>query len=173
MLPDIDGLEICKYLRSQEQLAAIPIIMLTARVEESDRIIGLELGADDYVTKPFSPRELVARVRAVLRRYDKKDEEAQRIIISDIVTIDLDKREVCVDGKKSILRPPNSRYFNCSHPRKDVFNRATRYWVFSGEMRNMLLTGRLMSTSGISGKSSETASRIIKNVRGAGYRIDE
>ncbi|MEO0079209.1 MAG: response regulator, partial [candidate division WOR-3 bacterium] len=66
MLPDIDGLDICKFLRNDPRYATIPIIMLTAKAEETDRVLGLELGADDYVTKPFSPRELVARVRAVL-----------------------------------------------------------------------------------------------------------
>src|SRR5438128_1011882 len=68
MLPHVDGLEICRAVRSNAKTAAMPIIMLTARAEESDRIVGLELGADDYVAKPFSPSELVARVRALLRR---------------------------------------------------------------------------------------------------------
>src|SRR5438105_3032171 len=68
MLPHVDGLEICRAVRSTEKTAAIPIIMLTARAEEADRIVGLELGADDYLSKPFSPGELVARVRALLRR---------------------------------------------------------------------------------------------------------
>src|SRR6266849_6253350 len=68
MLPQIDGLQICRTVRANEKTAAIPIIMLTARAQESDRIVGLELGADDYLTKPFSPNELVARVRALLRR---------------------------------------------------------------------------------------------------------
>src|SRR5437773_6686411 len=67
MLPHVDGLEICRAVRTNEKTAAVPIIMLTARAEESDRIVGLELGADDYVAKPFSPSELVARVRALLR----------------------------------------------------------------------------------------------------------
>lgn len=70
MLPDADGIDICRYLRQETRTAAIPIIMLTARVEETDRVLGLESGADDYVVKPFSPRELVARVRAVLRRLE-------------------------------------------------------------------------------------------------------
>lgn len=70
MLPDADGIDICRYLRRETRTAAVPIIMLTARVEETDRVLGLESGADDYVVKPFSPRELVARVRAVLRRLE-------------------------------------------------------------------------------------------------------
>jgi DNA-binding response OmpR family regulator len=68
MLPQVDGLEICRIIRSNDAIADLPIIMLTARAEESDRIVGLELGADDYLAKPFSPNELVARVRALLRR---------------------------------------------------------------------------------------------------------
>src|SRR5262245_45150754 len=68
MLPQVDGLEVCRILRSDKKTAAVPIIMLTARAEESERIVGLELGADDYLAKPFSPNELVARVRALLRR---------------------------------------------------------------------------------------------------------
>ena len=90
MLPDIDGLEICKYLKRKEIFSSIPIIMLTAKVEETDKILGLELGADDYVTKPFSPKELVARVKAVLRRQVQK-EDTKKIEIGGIVVIDLEK----------------------------------------------------------------------------------
>ena len=71
MLPGLDGLDVCRALRADPATAAVPIIMLTAKAEESDRIVGLELGADDYITKPFSPREVVARVRALLRRADR------------------------------------------------------------------------------------------------------
>jgi two-component system phosphate regulon response regulator PhoB/two-component system alkaline phosphatase synthesis response regulator PhoP len=99
MLPDTDGYEVCKYLKKDDAFSAIPIIMLTARAEESERILGLELGADDYVTKPFSPRELVARVKAVLRRH-KPEDEAKKISVGEIMTIDLEKYEVEVDGKR-------------------------------------------------------------------------
>ncbi|MGB9006845.1 MAG: response regulator, partial [Candidatus Aminicenantales bacterium] len=68
MLPDADGLDVCKSLRMNERTSAIPIVMLTAKAEETDKVLGLELGADDYITKPFSPKELIARVKAVLRR---------------------------------------------------------------------------------------------------------
>ena len=73
MLPGIDGLEVCKLLKSENKTSSIPIIMLTAKSQESDKIVGLELGADDYVTKPFSPRELIARIKAVLRRAKEKE----------------------------------------------------------------------------------------------------
>ncbi|HJO55692.1 MAG TPA: response regulator [Candidatus Scalindua sp.] len=77
MLPDADGMEICKNLKKRNDYSSIPIIMLTAKGDETDRILGLEFGADDYVTKPFSPRELVARVKAVLRRQQKFDESGK------------------------------------------------------------------------------------------------
>jgi DNA-binding response OmpR family regulator len=86
MLPDIDGLEFCKSLKAKEDLAHIPIIMLTAKSTEIDRIVGLELGADDYITKPFSFRELIARIKAVLRRTKRQDNSKSKIIkIGDLI----------------------------------------------------------------------------------------
>lgn len=93
MLPGIDGLDITRILRQDATTRPIPIIMLTARVEETDRLIGLELGADDYITKPFSPRELVARVRAVLRRTEGV-QEAKSVLRIGELTIDLQRRSV-------------------------------------------------------------------------------
>ena len=99
-LPDFDGFELCRRLRDS---ADVPILILTARDEEADRIIGLELGADDYVTKPFSPRELVARVRAVLRRVDPVPPDTQLMELGDL-SIDLRSRTVTVDGAVVELR---------------------------------------------------------------------
>ncbi|MFQ6016433.1 MAG: response regulator [Anaerolineae bacterium] len=101
MLPVIDGLDVCRTMRRE---ANVPIIMLTARIEETDRLIGLELGADDYVTKPFSPRELVARVRAVLRRTQGEPETPQVLTAGDIV-VDLTRHTVTVQGKEVNLTP--------------------------------------------------------------------
>ncbi|MEW6033403.1 MAG: response regulator transcription factor [Chloroflexota bacterium] len=95
-LPDMDGLEVCRIIRKQSD---VPIIMLTGRGEEVDRIVGLEIGADDYVTKPFSPRELVARVRAVLRRRSPEPGAAERIAAGDLV-IDLARYEATCKGKR-------------------------------------------------------------------------
>ncbi len=103
MLPTLDGYEVCKQVRAQSE---VPIIMLTARDEDIDKIIGLELGADDYMTKPFNPRELVARVKAILRRSErstKSDKLAGPLHIGD-VTIDEARREVTVTGKPVTLR---------------------------------------------------------------------
>lgn len=101
MLPVIDGLDVCRTMRRE---ANVPIIMLTARIEETDRLIGLELGADDYVSKPFSPRELVARVRAVLRRTQGEPETPQVLTAGDIV-VDLTRHTVTVQGKEVNLTP--------------------------------------------------------------------
>ena len=98
MLPGIDGLEVCKSLKADRITAAIPIIMLTAKSQESDKIVGLELGADDYVTKPFSPKELIARIKAVLRRIKEKDKLPEVIKIGDLA-IDFSKIAVAVNGK--------------------------------------------------------------------------
>jgi len=98
MLPGLDGLEVCKSLKKADKTALIPIIMLTAKTKEADKIVGLELGADDYMTKPFSPRELVARVKAVLRRVKEKDKLPEIVEIGDL-TIDFSKISVSVKGK--------------------------------------------------------------------------
>jgi two-component system, OmpR family, alkaline phosphatase synthesis response regulator PhoP len=102
MLPELDGLEVCRRLRSQEN--PVPIIMLTARDEDIDKILGLELGADDYLTKPFNPRELVARVKAILRRGERHARQANRPIHVGDMLIDPDRREVAVSGKQIPLR---------------------------------------------------------------------
>ena len=94
----MDGLEVCRRLRSGERTAAVPVVMLTARDGEVDRVLGLELGADDYVTKPFSPRELVARVRAVLRRADGPPAAPSGILRAGDVTVDTARREASVDA---------------------------------------------------------------------------
>ncbi len=101
MLPKVSGLEVCRSIRSK---SSVPIIMLTAKASEADRVVGLELGADDYVVKPFSPRELVARIRAVLRRFDGEGSEVERIEAGSL-SLDLKMRELKVDGKEVELTP--------------------------------------------------------------------
>lgn len=104
MLPDRDGWDIIRAVRSNEQLARLPIITLTARIEDSDKIIGLELGADDYITKPFNPREVVARVRAVLRRSAGAPAQS-RIIQVGALRVDLARHEVMVDERAVEVTP--------------------------------------------------------------------
>ncbi|SNS24216.1 two-component system, OmpR family, alkaline phosphatase synthesis response regulator PhoP [Anaerovirgula multivorans] len=100
MLPGIDGLEVCKEIRRMEGYNKLPIIMLTAKGEETDRILGLELGADDYVTKPFSVRELIARVKAVLRRSEDVKKDNTKVLKFKDIVIDLEKHEVTVGVKQ-------------------------------------------------------------------------
>jgi DNA-binding response OmpR family regulator len=109
MMPDLDGFETLRMLR---EISTLPVIMLTAKGEEADRVRGLELGADDYITKPFSPRELVSRIRAVLRRTETpspgaSSKSTQRV--DDRLSINFDRREVLVDGKPVKLRPTEYR----------------------------------------------------------------
>ena len=103
MLPHVDGLEVCRLLRAHEHTASIPIIMLTARAEESERIVGLEMGADDYIPKPFSPNELVARVRALLRRSQRHDAPSGRPLSLGAITVDPDRHTVSLDGREVTL----------------------------------------------------------------------
>jgi DNA-binding response OmpR family regulator len=98
MLPHVDGLEVCRAVRAVEATAALPIIMLTARAEESDRIVGLEIGADDYVPKPFSPNELVARVRALLRRATRAPSPPGAALTYGSIRLDTDRHAVSAGG---------------------------------------------------------------------------
>jgi len=107
MMPDINGFEVLKKIR---EVNNVPVIMLTAKGEEDDRIQGLELGADDYITKPFSPRELVSRIKAVLRRTKSfQEDQVDLVEVDDRLKIDFSRREVWVDGKKVDLRPTEYR----------------------------------------------------------------
>jgi len=102
MLPGMDGLEVCRALKKESKTTSIPIIMLTAKSQESDKVVGLELGADDYITKPFSPRELIARIKAVLRRATEK-EKLPEIFQSGDLRIDFARISVTVKGKAVTL----------------------------------------------------------------------
>ena len=107
MMPDLDGFEVLKMIR---EISSLPVIMLTAKGEEDDRVHGLELGADDYITKPFSPRELVSRVKAVLRRTEATTGGLHGlIVVDDRLKIDFDRHEVWVEGKLVSLRPTEYR----------------------------------------------------------------
>jgi DNA-binding response OmpR family regulator len=106
MLPRVDGLDVCRILRSESK---VPIIMLTAKTTEEDKLVGLDLGADDYVTKPFSPREMVARVRAVLRRvHTEEDEGPGELVFGDMV-VDFVRHEARIDGESIHLTPKEFR----------------------------------------------------------------
>lgn len=102
MLPEMDGLEICRQVRSDLRTAALPVIMLTAKGEETDRVVGLEMGADDYISKPFSPKELVARVKALFRRAERREAAPARHVYRDLV-LEPDRHEVTFKDKEISL----------------------------------------------------------------------
>ncbi|MBA3753833.1 MAG: response regulator transcription factor [Nitrospira sp.] len=103
MLPEMDGLEVCKRIRLNQDTALLPILMLTAKAEESDTVIGLELGADDYVTKPFSPKALVARVKALLRRLERNANNPRTLYHYGALMVDLSRHEVRLQGEEVML----------------------------------------------------------------------
>jgi DNA-binding response OmpR family regulator len=115
MLPEKDGYQVCREIR---QMSSVPIIMLSAKGETFDKVLGLELGADDYIVKPFEPKELVARVKAVLRRYENKPAETPRSIVLPNLSIDAEKLTVIYHGQKLELPPKEFEllYFLASHP---------------------------------------------------------
>ncbi len=123
MLPDGNGFEMCRLVRSAERTKHLPIVFLTARGEEYERILGLELGADDYIVKPFSPRELTARIRAVLRRQDRAPGPSEVVTIRGL-RLDASTHDVSVDGRQVSLSALEFRllFFLASHPRQ-IFTR--------------------------------------------------
>jgi DNA-binding response OmpR family regulator len=170
MLPGTDGLELCRWIRSRSDL---PVIMLTARGEEADRIVGLELGADDYVTKPFSPRELAARVRTVLRRTTPHVAKAERLGF-DGLEIDARTREVTKEGKALRLTAKefDLLWFMASHPRQ-VFSRdqlMDRVWGYEAALDTGTVTVHIRR---LREKIEDDPShpRFLQTVWGVGYRL--
>jgi DNA-binding response OmpR family regulator len=171
MLPGTDGLEICRHIRKSEGLSGIPIIMLTARGDESDKVVGLELGADDYITKPFSIKELVARIHAVLRRPGGGD-AARRIVIGPLV-IDLDKFEVTSEGAKVDLTATEFKILQLLASRKGrVFTRDQILDFLWGQEKAVVDRTIDVHIRNLREKLGEAASLII-NIRGVGYKLEE
>jgi DNA-binding response OmpR family regulator len=140
MLPEMDGYQVCREIR---KISAVPIIMLTAKGETFDKVLGLELGADDYIVKPFEPKELVARVKAVLRRYENKDSDVERQIVIPNLSINLTNYTVIYHGRELELPPKEFEllHFLVSHPGQ-VFTREQlldRLWgyEFMGDTRTV------------------------------------
>jgi len=170
MLPGTDGLTLCRWIRSRSDL---PVIMLTARGEEADRIVGLELGADDYVTKPFSPRELAARVRTVLRRAEPATTRDEQLSF-DGLELDAGTRDVHRDGRTLRLTAKefDLLWFLASHPRR-VFSRdqlMSRVWGYESELDTGTVTvhvRRLREKI----ESDPSRPRYLETVWGVGYRF--
>ena len=170
MLPGTDGLELCRWIRSRSEL---PVIMLTARGEEADRIVGLELGADDYVTKPFSPRELAARVRTVLRRATSGAPMQERLAFGEVV-LDAQTRDVRkgADDVRLTVKEFDLLWFLASHPRR-VFGRdqlMSRVWGYEAALDTGTVTvhvRRLREKI----EDDPSSPRHLQTVWGVGYRI--
>jgi two-component system, OmpR family, phosphate regulon response regulator PhoB len=171
MLPGMSGLEICKLLKSREKTVGIPVIMVTAKGEEIDRVVGFEMGVDDYVTKPFSPRELLLRVKAVLRR-SMPEESPSRVISIGPVSIDSERHLVVVDGEGVVLTTTEFKLLNTLASRLGRVQSRDRLlkdvWGMShiGDTRTVdTHITRLRTKLGEAGE-------MIKTVRGFGYKMD-
>lgn len=178
MMPEMDGIEVAKELRKEK---STPIIMLTAKGEEADRVEGLEVGADDYIVKPFSPREVVLRVKAILRRssettFIEKDTSAKDIVVFDHLVIDNDAHRVLADDKKVNLTPKEyelllflakspDKVFNREELLKEVWN-----YDFYGDLRTVDTHVKRLREK--LNKVSPEASQMIHTVWGIGYKFE-
>jgi two-component system phosphate regulon response regulator PhoB len=173
VLPDRDGFEICRRLRAEERLKSLPVIFLTAKGEEIDRVLGLEIGADDYVVKPFSPRELVARAKAVLRRQTRPAESAEVVETRDL-RLDARTQEVTVRGRSVELSTLEFKllHFLASHPRR-IFSREQLLDEVWG--RDRFVTPRTVDVHmrRLREKIEDHPEKpqYLQTVRGAGYRF--
>jgi len=173
MLPDHDGIDVCKALKKNQKYTDIPIMMVTAKTDEFDVVLGLELGAEDYIKKPFSPRELVARVKVVLRRYKRTaPSTSQKINVEDVLSIDPEKFEVLVKDEKIQLTSTEFLILKMLAEKPG--------WVFSREKILDLLWGDEKDvfdrTVDVHIKNLReklgTAGKLIKNIRGVGYKLE-
>jgi two-component system alkaline phosphatase synthesis response regulator PhoP len=173
MLPEIDGMEVCRRMRGSEKLRQIPIIMLTAKGEEVERILGLEMGADDYMTKPFSPRELVARIKAIFRRLKefKADSEQLKdeIIEAGKLKLDIPRHEVIYGEEKIILTPKEFellRYLVINQGRvlsRDLLLEKIWGYEYAGDTRTVDVHIRRLR--------KKIEADYIATVRGVGYKF--
>lgn len=171
MLPDITGIEVCRRLRRDPETARIPVVILTAKGEEVDRVVGFEVGADDYVVKPFSPRELLLRIEAILRRMGQTDSGGPQAITIGNMVIDVPAHRVEVDGEEVVLTALEFRLL------LDLAKRRGRV-----QSRGVLLERVWGYAPGIETRTVDThvkrlreklgaASHLVETVRGVGYRI--
>lgn len=172
MMPGASGFEICKRLKEDERLSSIPVIILSAKGEEMDKVFGLDTGADDYMVKPFSGKELNSRIRAVLRRTRGEDGE-KPLCVGDTLVIDPQKHEVTVLGKKTPLTAVEFTLLQLLASRKGhVFSRARILDRLSGSSGGVTERSIDVHVSHLREKLGETG-KFIKSVRSIGYKIDD
>ncbi len=174
MLPDLDGVEVCRRLKKDPLTATLPIIMVTAKSEEADVVLGLGVGADDYVPKPFSPRTLLARVKAVLRRGPQREEaELARRIVRGPLTIDADRHEARLEGELVRFTATEFRllHFLALHPGR-VFTRDQLMRRVMGE--DVILVDRNVDVHVRAVRAKLGVQRdLVETVRGVGYRFQD
>ena len=173
MLPGVDGLEVCRLLKRDPKTAHVPVVMLTAKGEEADVVAGLELGADDYVTKPFSPRVLLARVKAVLRRRVSAEQEDAATLQTHGIVINPQRHEVLLEGEPVTLTYTEFRLLHYLARRPGwVFTRQQIIDAVRGE--GYPVTDRAVDVQVVGlRKKLGTSGRLIETVRGVGYRFRE
>jgi two-component system phosphate regulon response regulator PhoB len=172
MLPEVDGLEVCKILRRDPATSAVPIIMLTAKAAELDRVLGLELGADDYVTKPFSPRELVLRVKNLLRRRTEPAAPAERVQVGDLL-IDVPRHLVSVNGRAVDLTATEFKLLTVLAQRRGRVQSRERLLRDVWEYDNLIDTRTVDTHMRRLREKLGRAARFLDTVRGVGYRFAE
>lgn len=172
MLPGIDGIEICKRLKRDPATAALPVIMLTAKGDEVDKLLGLELGADDYITKPFSPREVVLRVKSVLRRA-KGEEKPAEFLNSKRIKIDIPRHQVAIDNKAIDLTATEFKLLVLLMKRRGRVQSRDRLlndvWEYDASIDTRTVDTHVRRLREKLGPASEQ----IETVRGVGYRFSE
>jgi DNA-binding response OmpR family regulator len=170
MLPKMNGLDVCKEMRKEARFKHLPVIMLTARGEEVDRVVGLELGADDYMVKPFSPRELVLRVKAILRRGQQK-ENIKEILTYGPITIDIPRHKVTVNKKEVDLTAMEFNLLKMLLERKGRVQSRDRLleevWGMSSDVTTRTIDTHVKLLRQKLGRSG----KLIETVRGIGYKI--
>lgn len=171
MMPKVSGIEVCRQIRAESR---VPIIMLTAKGEEIDRILGLELGADDYIVKPFSAREVVARVKAVLRRFASAKEEPQKVLRFDNLEININNYDVRINGEKIPFTPKEVEIFQllASHPgrvyeREQILSQVWGYDYFGDTRAVDTQIKRIRQKL-----PQEGIAWSIKTVYGVGYKFE-
>jgi DNA-binding response OmpR family regulator len=173
MMPGLDGLEVCRRLRANDATSGIPIVMVTARAEESDAVVGLSVGADDYVKKPFGVRELVARVRAVLRRSGPGADPSQRVVRADELEVDPAKHEVRLRGEDVPVTPTEIRLLHhLVRNRGRVFTRAQLLDKAVGPDVVVIDRNIDVHVATLRRKLGDYGSRIV-TIRGVGYKFAE
>jgi DNA-binding response OmpR family regulator len=173
MLPGIDGLEVCRMLKNRSRTSSIPIIMLTAKASEADVVVGLEIGADDYIVKPFSPREMVARVKSLLRRVNTMEAKEPKLEIGPI-SLNSERYEVTVNGKRIELTTTEFKILEVLiEKRGSVFTRdqllkKKRLWGDDKLVYDRTIDVHIKNLREKLGK----AGNMIKTIRGIGYKLE-